>query len=132
MEIVNIKMQNAKRKFKNKSEEISERMLDFGTKTVGLVTKLKRTAVERHIANQLLRSATSVGANYEEARAAESRADFTHKLQLVLKELKETVYWLRLVEKSRLSSGQVLEYLLLEANELSKIIAKSIVTARRK
>jgi four helix bundle protein len=66
---------------------------------------LNKTAVERHIALQFLRAATSAGANYEEACAGESRADFIHKLQIVLKELRESLYWLRLVEKSFLAGS---------------------------
>jgi 23S rRNA-intervening sequence protein len=59
--------------------------VDFGAMIVGLVLKFAKNPVERHIGLQLLGSATSFGANYQEACAAESRADFVHKMQIVLK-----------------------------------------------
>jgi len=62
-------------------ENLSERLLEFGAKIVRLTLKLNKTAAGRHIARQLIRTATSCGANYEEACAAESRADFIHKMR---------------------------------------------------
>ncbi len=79
---------------------------------------------------QLARSATSAGANYEEACSAESRADFIHKMQIVLKELRESLYWMRLIEKTNLATPSKLLPLSQEASELASIIAKSIVTAK--
>lgn len=95
-----------------------------------LAVKLKRTAVGRHVANQLMRAASSSGANYEEACGAESKADFIHKMQLVLKELRESSYWLKLAGKSGLLPVKALQPLLDEANELTKIVAKSVITAK--
>lgn len=97
-----------------------------------MAIKLEKTAVEKHISNQLMRSATSAGANYEEACGAESKADFIHKMQLVLKELRESLYWLRLIRISDLVTHEYLDSLLNESEELVKIIAKSIVTAKGK
>jgi len=79
-----------------------------------------------------MRSATSSGANYEEACGAESKADFIHKMQLVLKELRESSYWVKLLKKVRLISDEDLQPLLSEAKELVKIVAKSIITAKGK
>ena len=78
---------------------LDERVLEFGARIIKLVESLPRTLVGRHIGDQLLRSGTSIGANYEEAQAGESRSDFIHKLQLALKESRETQYWLRLLAK---------------------------------
>jgi len=64
------------------------------------VEALPKNLVGRRIGDQLLRSGTAVGANYEEARAAESGSDFVHKLQLALKELRESYYWLSLLAKA--------------------------------
>jgi four helix bundle protein len=77
-----------------------------------------------------MRSATSCGANYEEARAAESRADFVHKMQVVLKELRESIYWLKLIKKSGPDLNGHLLPVLTEANELAAIFAKSVMTAK--
>src|SRR5262249_11821099 len=70
-------------------ERLAERFLAFAVGILNLVGKLPNTAAGQHVARQLLRCGTSPGANYEEARGAESRADFTHKMGIVLKELKE-------------------------------------------
>jgi len=115
----NIKMKNY-----NKRIDISERFLDFGVNIIGVVSKLNNNQVSNHITNQLMRSATSAGANYEEACGAESKKDFIHKMQLVLKELRETLFWLKLLKKSKLISTKNIEEVLIEADELVKIIAK--------
>jgi len=88
----------------------------------------------RHIYGQLFRSGTSSGANFEEARAAESKADFVHKMQIVLKELRESHFWIKLIISSGLihSEVEVLKFLKDESKELSNITAKSIVTAKAK
>jgi len=78
-----------------------------------------------------MRAATSSGANYEEACGAESKVDFIHKMQLVLKELRESLYWLKLAEKTGLIAGKELQPLMDEANELVKIVAKSVITAKK-
>ena len=92
---------------------------------------MNRTAAGRHVGGQLMRSATSAGANYEEACGAESRADFVHKMQVVLKELRESLYWLRLVRRSNLASASIAEPLLLEGDELARMVGKSVVTAKK-
>ncbi len=109
--------------------------MDFAAEIIKLVVRLNKSGVGRHIGGQLTRSGTSTGgANYEEACGAESRADFIHKLQIVLKELRESSYWLRLIRKTRLIpvTDPNLSALLQEAEELTNIIAKSIVTARKR
>lgn len=85
-----------------RSNEISERLLDYGVEIINLTSELNKTMVGRHIAKQLLKSSTSAGANYEEACGVESRADFIHKLQIALKELRESLYWERLIKKSKI------------------------------
>lgn len=113
-----------------KANEISERMLENGADIVRLCNTLHRNFTFRHIARQLLRSGTACGANYEEARGAQSRADFLHKLQIVLKELRETVYWLRLVLKVGDCPENEIQNTLKTTVHLSNIIAKSIKTAK--
>ena len=116
----------------NRSSELSERLLNFASNVIKLVIALDNTATGRHVGGQLARSATSAGANYEEACGAESRADFVHKMQLVLKELRESLYWLRLIEKLGLKTTSNSKALVQEANELANIVAKSILTAKSK
>ena len=110
---------------------LSDRLLEFGVQVIKLVGKIGKTFVGRQIAGQLIRSTTSAGANYEEACGAESRSDFIHKLQIVLKELRESLYWLRLILKLDLILPQKVSVLIKEGNELANIIAKSIVTAKK-
>ena len=72
---------------------LGERTVDYGLAAMDFCGTLPRTAAGRHIADQLLRSATSVAANYAEASEAESTADFVHKMKLAMKELKESRVW---------------------------------------
>ena len=114
----------------NQRENLSGRLLEFAANTILLCEKLNRSPAQRHIAGQLVRSASSSGANYEEACAAESRADFIHKMKIVLKELRESFFWLRLLVKTKLVSNERLTTELQESEELIKIFTKSIVTAK--
>jgi four helix bundle protein len=116
----------------NQSEILAKRLLGFTANSVTLSVKLTKTPAGRYIANQLMRSCASSGANYEEACGAESKADFIHKMQLVFKELRESLYWLRLVERSELIPTKDLQILQNEADQLVKIIAKSVITAKAK
>jgi four helix bundle protein len=123
-------MQKGNWKMQNDRKNLSERLLDFGASIVRLVIRLEKTYPGRHIGNQLMRSTTSSGANYEEACAAESKADFIHKMQVVLKELRESLYWLKLMKKSEIASNVDLQLSISEADELVRIVAKSVITAK--
>ena len=80
-----------------KGDDIAERLVVLAVTVVKIVDGLPDTPAGKHVAGQLLRSGTSPGANYDEARGAESRRDFLHKVGIALKELQETRYWLRVV-----------------------------------
>jgi four helix bundle protein len=117
----------------SRSDELEERLIDFGASVLRLSVELRKTVTGRHIALQILRSGTSAAPNYAEARGAESRADFIHKLGIVQKELNETSVWLRMVLRvSLVNSGKedVIVALLQENLELARIIAASIRTAK--
>lgn len=96
---------------------------------VRLVGGLPKDRAGKHIADQLLRSATSGGANYEEARSAQSRRDFVHKVSLAAKEMRESLYWLGLVDRARLAPHFDIPPLLREAGELVAILMASAKTA---
>lgn len=121
MEITNSKIQ----------KNLADRFLEFAVRIIKAVEKVRRNYVGRQILGQLVDSSTSAGANYEEACGAESRADFVHKLQIVLKELRESLYWLRLIERLKMMPAQDLAELVQEGQELARIIGKSILTAKR-
>lgn len=116
---------------KRKDEALAERLLQFAVRVIGLCSQLPKSNAGNHVSQQLLRSGTSPGANYEEARGAQSLADFIHKLSIVLKELKESRYWLKLIHEASLLRGETVTSLLAEAEELIAIMAKSIFTARK-
>lgn len=115
-----------------KPAELNERLLEFGARIIRLVEALPKTLVGRRIGDQLLRSGTSVGANYEEAQAAESKEDFVHKLQIALKEARETIYWLRLLDKARTVSPERLHEILDESNQLRAMLSKAVARAKGK
>ena len=98
--------------------------------TLGIVDSLPKNQAGRHIGHQLVRSATAAAANYEEARHAESRADFIHKICVAKKEAAETLFWIQLITRSRLSSRNLSAFAR-EADELVAILVASARTARR-
>ena len=112
--------------------KIGERLLDYSARVIKLVDALPNTLVGRRIADQLLRSAMSAGANYEEAQGAESKEDFTHKLQIALKELRESGYWLQLLERSGKIPVNKMDRLIDESNQLRAMISKAVATAKGK
>lgn len=116
---------------KRKDEELAERLLEFAVRIIKLCGELPKNSVGNHIRGQLIKCGTSPGANYEEARGAESTADFLHKLGVVLKELKESRFWLNVILKASLLRPDKVDPLRDECEELIAIIAKSIFTARK-
>ena len=114
-----------------KGDDLAERLIEMAVRVLAVVDALPRTVASRHIANQLARSGTSAGANYEEARGAESRADFAHKLGVVWKETRETLFWLKVLQRRELIKPKRLEPLIQETTELSSILAKSVSTTKQ-
>lgn len=82
------------------------------------------------IANQLLKSGTSIGANIREAQNAESKADFIHKFKISAKEIEETIYWLELCKFSE--NYPAVEELIDQVNNISRIVNKIIITSKQK
>ena len=114
----------------SKANDLEKRLIGFAAAIVTLSTKLPRTPQGRHICDQMLRSGTATAANYGEARGAESRADFIHKLKIVFKELSETTIWLEVTAQSSLLPVEQVGPILSENRELCRIIGASIRTAR--
>jgi len=112
------------------ADQLENRLIDFAVRIIKLSTSLPKTPVGKHISGQILRCGTSPAPNYGEARGAESRADFIHKVRIVLKELNETSIWLRIIERSELLKAEVLVGIVAENGELCRIFAKSLKTAR--
>jgi four helix bundle protein len=98
---------------------------------IKIVDALPNTIVGRHVGGQLLSAATSSGANYEEGCGAESRPDFMHETSVVLKELKESRFWLRIIIRTQMLSPKQINPWIEECGELCAIIGKSVSTARK-
>src|SRR5438874_3083060 len=111
-------------------EELSDRLINFAARVGKVADALPDTRLGRHVAGQIVRCGTSPPPNYEEACAAESRADFIHKLKVVLKELRETRSWIRYIIRAELLPEARMAGLLDESNQLCNIIGQSTVTAK--
>ena len=114
------------------SEELSERLWRFAARVGKVVDALPDTRLGRHVAGQLVRCGTSAPPNYDEGCAAESRADFAHKVNVALKELVETRGWLRFIPLAELLPANRIGEILDECEQLSRILGKSIATVRGK
>jgi four helix bundle protein len=114
----------------SQANQLERRLISFAAVIVSLSSKLPRSVQGRHICSQILRSGTAAAANYGEARGAESRADFIHKLKIVFKELNETTIWLEIIAETSLLSAENIIAIVAENRELCRIIAASIKTAR--
>jgi four helix bundle protein len=112
--------------------DLEDRLLEYAARVIRLVEALPSTRAGRHVADQLLRSATSPLGNHGELQGAESRKDFIHKLGLCLKEIEETWRWLRLVHRVPMIAPAKVEPLLAETKALVKIFSASIRTAEKK
>lgn len=108
-----------------------DRCLMLGVGVYKALSSVHRTRASRDILDQLIRSSASIGANANEARGAESRADFIHKMGIALKEARETAYWLAFVESAGIVSDSGLLSLRTECDELIAILVKSVTTAKR-
>ncbi|HET9216705.1 MAG TPA: four helix bundle protein [Terriglobia bacterium] len=113
-----------------RANQLEKRLIAFAGAILSLSAKLPKSPQGRHICTQMLRSGTAAAANYGEARGAESRADFIHKLKVVFKELNETTIWLEIIRESSLLSAENTIGIVAENRELCRIIAASIKTAR--
>jgi four helix bundle protein len=106
--------------------EIKERTFEFGVMVVRFVNRLPNSLAGRELGRQLIRAGTSVGANVEEADAAESDRDFVHKMSIARKEARESRYWLKLLKESGVFQAEGMDYLVQEATELIKILSTII------
>ncbi|MEP4078254.1 four helix bundle protein [Haloferula sp.] len=111
--------------------DIEERLIEYSVRIIRMIESLPDTKAGRHVAGQLLRSGTSPAPNYGEAQSAESRKDFVHKIKVALKEMRETLVWLKVVKRSEwVTPVEKLEPLLKETDELIAILYSSAETAK--
>ena len=112
--------------------DLEKRLIDFAVSIINIVEMLPDTRAGNHIAGQLIRCGTSPSSNYGEAQSAESRNDFIHKIKIILKELRETLVWLKIIHrKALMPRKQDLDAVLKECNELISIFVTSTKTAEK-
>jgi len=115
----------------NAELNIKERSFRFAVRVVNLCKILEtQDRVSKTLANQLLRSGTSIGANVEEAQAGQSKADFIAKMSIARKEARETHYWLRLLKESEIVSDTQLSEIIKEADEIIRILTAIVKTSQ--
>ncbi|MCK4752266.1 MAG: four helix bundle protein [Planctomycetes bacterium] len=122
-------MQNQNSKFKT---ELKHRAYQYSIKMIEFLDTLPKDMSTNVIAKQLLRSATSVGANVVEAKGASSKRDFTNFFSYSLKSANESLYWLGLLRDAKKMNNAQLQYLLDETKELANILGSSILTLKGK
>ena len=110
-------------------QELEDRLIDFAVAIIGVTEALPNTKAGNHVAGQLIRSGTSSAPNYGEARSAESRKDFIHKMKISLKELRESMIWLKIISRKLMVEGEVVDAVISECNELIAIFVSSTRTA---
>ena len=114
-----------------KSAELQNRTKRFALRVLVLIDRLPNTIGGRVLANQLARSATSVGANYRAACRARSRAEFASKLGIVAEEADESLYWLELIRDGNFVQEKKIAFLAAEADELTAIFTSGRRSALR-
>ena len=114
-----------------KKYDLEERTAKFGEAVIEFISSVSDTPVNRPLISQIVRSATSIGANYMEADGAESKKDFQHKLGICKKEAKETEHWLRMIAKANPKLSEDCRMLWKEVHELV-LIFSSIINKTKK
>lgn len=103
--------------------DLSERLLNFAVKVIFYCRQLENSIENRIIKHQLIKASTSSGANYEESQGASSKADFSNKIRISLKEMREANYWLKVISKTIDNEDKKMEldHLLDESEQLKRI-----------
>ncbi len=114
------------------AEDIEDRTFRFALQVIDLAKSMPRTPAAETLTRQLLRAGTSIGANIEESRAGYTREDFSYKMNIALKEARETHYWLRLIKESHLTKSIHIERALDEAEQIKKILGSIVSKTRGK
>ncbi len=111
------------------AKQLSDRMKKFAIDILSITDNMPRKLSSQIIAKQIIRSATSIGANYREACYARSKSEFISKVGICIQEANETLYWLEIIQESKLLTQNTLENVLKEADELLSILIASSKTA---
>ncbi|MFK8280368.1 four helix bundle protein [Capnocytophaga canimorsus] len=112
-----------------KDNDLLQRFFDFAVRVIKLSRDLSNTTEMKVVKNQLIRAVTSIGANYEEAQAGSSKSDFVNKVNISLKEARETNYWLRLIKEVENTNLEI-EEIIQESKEIKNILGAIVKKAR--
>ena len=125
-------MQEIGKEITIQKNDLSERLFEFAVKVIRFLSTLSNTPENRIIREQLTKCATSAGANYEESQGGSSRADFTNKIRISLREMRESSFWIRLIKRiSDVPDRPELDFLLSESEELKKILGSIVQKCRK-
>ena len=113
----------------DKPAELENRLINFAVRIINVVEAMPSSKAGNHVAGQLIRSGTAPAPNYGEAQSAESRKDFLHKIKIALKELRETMIWLKIIERKPLCEPAKMTDITKECDELIAIFVASVKTA---
>jgi len=116
---------------KNNNYNLEERTAKFGESVIGFCKSINQDAINRPLINQLIRSSTSIGANYMEANGASSKQDFKNKIFICKKESQETKHWLRMITTSNPEKTEETRKLWKECQELTLIFGKIVSTMKK-
>lgn len=116
----------------DKKYDLEERTAKFAEEVLKFAAKIAKTPVNNPLITQLVKSGTSIGANYCEANGADSKKDFSHKISICKKETKETKYWLRIIVSASPSLKDEARKLWKEAEEFNLIFSKIVRTCQKK
>jgi len=114
-----------------KENLLHQKSFEFASNIVLFYEKYSKTHKDNTISKQLLRSGTSIGANINEAQYGNSKNDFISKFHISLKETGESIYWIELLKKTKLLNEQEADMLLIQAEEIRRILISSLNTAKK-
>jgi len=120
-----------KTKMEEKKNDLCERLFEFAVRVIEFLKTLPYSLENKTIRTQLSKSACSAGANYEEAQSGSSKADFTNKVRISLREMRESNYWLRIIKRTVPEANKSeLDYLINESSELKNILGSIVQKTR--
>jgi four helix bundle protein len=120
-----------KKKMEEKKNDLCDRLFEFAVKVIEFLKTLPYSPENKTIRTQLSKSACSAGANYEESQSGSSKADFTNKVRISLREMRESNYWLRIVKRTVVEiNGTEIDFLVRESGELKSILGAIVQKSR--
>jgi four helix bundle protein len=115
-----------------RKNDMCERLFEFAVRVIEFLPTLPYTLENKILRSQLTKSSASAGANYEESQGGSSKADFTNKVRISLREMRESNYWLRIIKRTvKEVNADELDYLVKESGELKKILGSIVQKSRQ-